>query len=160
AATEVFVTNAVHGARPARSLAGSPAAWPAGPVARQMAAALTRQPPSRPDPATARQPAGIPPAAHPRWRPCRAPPVTGLIANCDPLPPTPPHTPPAGGSPVGGIRNDEVTAGQVTSLGPAGVVISPGPCPPADAGISVEVVRACSGQVPVLGICLGHQAIA
>src|SRR5262249_36420242 len=58
------------------------------------------------------------------------------------------------------IRNDEVTAEQVASLCPAGLVISPGPCTPADAGISVDVVRACSGQVPVLGICLGHQAIA
>ena len=53
-----------------------------------------------------------------------------------------------------------MTAGQVASSGLAGLVISPGPCTPADAGISVDAVRACSGQVPVLGICLGHQAIA
>jgi anthranilate synthase component 2 len=58
------------------------------------------------------------------------------------------------------VRNDEVTAGQVAAAGPAGVVISPGPCAPADAGISVEVVRACAPGIPVLGICLGHQAIA
>jgi len=43
---------------------------------------------------------------------------------------------------------------------PAGVVISPGPCAPAEAGISIDVVRSCAGVVPLLGICLGHQAIA
>ncbi len=58
------------------------------------------------------------------------------------------------------IRNDEVTASQVAAYGPAGVVISPGPCAPAEAGISIEVVRACAAGTPVLGICLGHQAIA
>ena len=59
------------------------------------------------------------------------------------------------------IRNDEVTASQVAANGPAGVVISPGPCAPAEAGISIEVVRACAAHgTPVLGICLGHQAIA
>jgi anthranilate synthase component 2 len=58
------------------------------------------------------------------------------------------------------VRNDEVTAGQVAAFGAAGVVISPGPCAPADAGISIEVVRACAGGTAVLGICLGHQAIA
>jgi para-aminobenzoate synthetase component I len=58
------------------------------------------------------------------------------------------------------VRNDDVPAEQVVALGPDGVVISPGPCTPADAGISVDVVRACSGQTPLLGICLGHQSIA
>jgi anthranilate synthase/aminodeoxychorismate synthase-like glutamine amidotransferase len=58
------------------------------------------------------------------------------------------------------IRNDEVTAEQVAAFGPAGVMISPGPCTPTDAGISVDVVRACAGHAPLLGICLGHQAIA
>ena len=56
--------------------------------------------------------------------------------------------------------NDQVSAQQVASFGPAGVVISPGPCAPADAGISVDVVRVCGGQAPLLGVCLGHQAIA
>jgi anthranilate synthase/aminodeoxychorismate synthase-like glutamine amidotransferase len=64
------------------------------------------------------------------------------------------------GCPVEVVRNDEVTAEQVASLSPAGLVISPGPCTPADAGISMDVVRACGGQIPLLGICLGHQAIA
>jgi anthranilate synthase/aminodeoxychorismate synthase-like glutamine amidotransferase len=61
------------------------------------------------------------------------------------------------------VRNDEVTASQVVTLGPAGVVISPGPCAPHEAGISIGVVRACAAgpvAIPVLGICLGHQAIA
>jgi anthranilate synthase/aminodeoxychorismate synthase-like glutamine amidotransferase len=58
------------------------------------------------------------------------------------------------------VRNDEVTAEQVAALGPAGIVISPGPGTPADAGISIDVVRRCGRSVPVLGICLGHQAIA
>ena len=57
------------------------------------------------------------------------------------------------------VRNDEVTAAQVAGAGAAGVVISPGPCAPAEAGISVDVVRACAGTTPLLGICLGHQAI-
>jgi len=57
-------------------------------------------------------------------------------------------------------RNDEVTAEQVTASGAAGVVISPGPCGPAEAGISMDVVRVCGAVMPVLGICLGHQAIA
>jgi para-aminobenzoate synthetase / 4-amino-4-deoxychorismate lyase len=58
------------------------------------------------------------------------------------------------------VRNDEVTAAQVAGAAPAGVVISPGPCAPAEAGISIDVVRSCAGVIPLLGICLGHQAIA
>jgi anthranilate synthase component II len=58
------------------------------------------------------------------------------------------------------VRNDEVTAAQVAELGPAGIVISPGPCGPADAGISVDVVRICGETTPLLGVCLGHQAVA
>jgi para-aminobenzoate synthetase component I len=160
AASEVFVTNAVHGVRPVRSLANGPAAWQAGPVASQMAAALTRQPPSRPDPAPAAQQVGIPPAPHPRRRPGHARAVTVLIDNYDSFTHNLAHMLAACGCSVEVIRNDEVAAEQVASLGPVGLVISPGPCTPADAGISVDVVRACSGQIPVLGICLGHQAIA
>ena len=65
-----------------------------------------------------------------------------------------------GGARVEVVRNDEVTAAQVADAGPGGVVISPGPCAPAEAGISVEAVRSCAAAgVPLLGICLGHQAI-
>ena len=155
AASEVFVTNAVHGARPVRSLADSPAAWPAGPIASMMAAALTQQPLSRPGPGTARQPVPIPP----RPRPGCARPVV-LIDNYDSFTFNLAHMLAACGCPVEVVRNDEVTAEQVAWLSPAGVVISPGPCTPAEAGISVAVVRACGGQIPLLGICLGHQAIA
>jgi anthranilate synthase component 2 len=58
------------------------------------------------------------------------------------------------------VRNDEVAAADIAALRPAGIVISPGPCAPAEAGISIDVVRACGPLTPLLGICLGHQAIA
>jgi len=57
-------------------------------------------------------------------------------------------------------RNDAISVEQVLALKPAAAVISPGPKTPAEAGISVPLVRALAGQVPVLGVCLGHQAIA
>ncbi|MGH7481035.1 MAG: anthranilate synthase component II, partial [Longimicrobiales bacterium] len=58
-------------------------------------------------------------------------------------------------------RNDEVTVDEVESLGPERVVISPGPCTPALAGISIELVRRLAERgTPLLGVCLGHQAIA
>ncbi len=56
-------------------------------------------------------------------------------------------------------RNDALTPEQALGLGPAAILISPGPCTPAEAGISVPLVRAAAGAVPVLGVCLGHQAI-
>lgn len=57
-------------------------------------------------------------------------------------------------------RNDEVTPEEIEKAGPVGVVVSPGPCTPREAGISVEVVRRFAGKLPVLGVCLGHQCIA
>jgi anthranilate synthase/aminodeoxychorismate synthase-like glutamine amidotransferase len=57
------------------------------------------------------------------------------------------------------VRNDAVTVDDVRNLAPQAIVISPGPCIPSQAGISVEVVRALSDRVPILGVCLGHQAI-
>ena len=56
-------------------------------------------------------------------------------------------------------RNDQVSIGEIDALRPERIVISPGPCTPADAGISVELIRHFAGKVPVLGVCLGHQAI-
>ena len=56
-------------------------------------------------------------------------------------------------------RNDEVTLEEVAALRPEGIVISPGPCTPNEAGISVELVRRFSGTLPILGVCLGHQCI-
>jgi anthranilate synthase/aminodeoxychorismate synthase-like glutamine amidotransferase len=56
-------------------------------------------------------------------------------------------------------RNNQVTIEEVEGLRPDRIVVSPGPCTPADAGISVELIRRFAGKVPVLGVCLGHQAI-
>ena len=56
-------------------------------------------------------------------------------------------------------RNDALTPAEVLALNPSAIVISPGPCTPREAGISVPLVRAAAGVVPILGVCLGHQAI-
>ena len=56
-------------------------------------------------------------------------------------------------------RNDEITLEQIEALGPARIVISPGPCTPNEAGISVGLVRRFAGRIPILGVCLGHQSI-
>lgn len=56
-------------------------------------------------------------------------------------------------------RNDEVTVAEVEVMRPQHIVISPGPCTPAEAGISVELVRKLAQKIPILGVCLGHQAI-
>jgi len=56
-------------------------------------------------------------------------------------------------------RNNEITVDDILRMKPERIVISPGPCTPQDAGISIEVIRRFAGQVPVLGVCLGHQAI-
>jgi anthranilate synthase/aminodeoxychorismate synthase-like glutamine amidotransferase len=56
-------------------------------------------------------------------------------------------------------RNDQVTVNEVVKMRPEGIVISPGPCTPREAGISIELIRRFAGKVPLLGVCLGHQAI-
>lgn len=56
-------------------------------------------------------------------------------------------------------RNDQTTIEEVEQLKPVRIVISPGPCTPREAGISVELIRRFAGRVPLLGVCLGHQAI-
>ena len=56
-------------------------------------------------------------------------------------------------------RNDQVNVDEVEALRPERIVVSPGPCTPSDAGISVELIRRFAGKVPVLGVCLGHQAL-
>jgi anthranilate synthase/aminodeoxychorismate synthase-like glutamine amidotransferase len=56
-------------------------------------------------------------------------------------------------------RNDALTVEDVLALKPAAAVLSPGPCTPADAGILVPLVKALAGRIPILGVCLGHQAI-
>jgi anthranilate synthase component 2 len=57
------------------------------------------------------------------------------------------------------FRNDEIDVAGIASLAPARIVISPGPCTPNEAGVSVPLVKAFSGKIPILGVCLGHQAI-
>jgi para-aminobenzoate synthetase component 2 len=57
-------------------------------------------------------------------------------------------------------RNDELTLADIIALAPAKIVISPGPCTPDESGISLAAIRHFSGQTPILGVCLGHQAIA
>lgn len=56
-------------------------------------------------------------------------------------------------------RNDQVTPADVERMQPERIVISPGPCTPHDAGISIELIRHMAGKAPILGVCLGHQAI-
>ena len=57
-------------------------------------------------------------------------------------------------------RNDKVTTDEIDALRPQRLVISPGPCTPKEAGISVEAIRRFAGRLPVLGVCLGHQSLA
>ncbi|MSP16131.1 MAG: aminodeoxychorismate/anthranilate synthase component II [Myxococcales bacterium] len=63
------------------------------------------------------------------------------------------------GADVRVVRNDAITVGAVTALAPDEIVISPGPGTPNDAGISLALIRAVAGKIPLLGVCLGHQAI-
>ena len=63
------------------------------------------------------------------------------------------------GAEVKVVRNDEITADQALALKPEGIVLSPGPCTPNEAGICLEVIRKADGRMPILGVCLGHQAI-
>jgi anthranilate synthase component II len=63
------------------------------------------------------------------------------------------------GQPVHVVRNDALTVDQAQALNPTALCVSPGPCTPLQAGNSIELIRKFSGQIPVLGICLGHQAI-
>ncbi len=56
-------------------------------------------------------------------------------------------------------RNDEITLEEVENLKPQRIVVSPGPCTPNEAGVSVSLIKAFSGRVPILGVCLGHQSV-
>jgi para-aminobenzoate synthetase/4-amino-4-deoxychorismate lyase len=165
-ASEVFVTNSVHGIMPVRSLAaiplpgtgpaGTDLAWPTGPVSPRLQAALTRRPASG-------DCADIPPPSPggPRRAVRRGSrPMIILVDNYDSFTYNLAHMLAGHGCDVEVTRNDEVSAQDIAAFGPDGIVISPGPGIPADAGISIDVVRGCGHGTPLLGICLGHQAIA
>jgi anthranilate synthase component 2 len=57
------------------------------------------------------------------------------------------------------VRNDELSVAQIDALNPSAIVISPGPCTPNEAGVSVDVIRELGDRIPILGVCLGHQSI-
>ena len=63
------------------------------------------------------------------------------------------------GAEVKVVRNDELDVARIEALAPERIVISPGPCTPNEAGVSLEVVRRLGARIPILGVCLGHQAI-
>jgi anthranilate synthase component 2 len=63
------------------------------------------------------------------------------------------------GEDVRTVRNDAITLDEVEAMAPMRIVISPGPCTPAEAGISVPLIQRFGGRIPILGVCLGHQAI-
>ncbi len=57
------------------------------------------------------------------------------------------------------VRNDELSVAQIEALNPERIVVSPGPCTPNEAGVSLELIRHFAGKLPILGVCLGHQSI-
>ena len=175
-ASEVFVTNSVHGVLAVRSVCGVALPAAPGPATERMAAALAAEagsaatPPAEISLPRVRE-AGPTADADSRLRrqlitrpsPAGAAPLVVVIDNYDSFTYNLVHYLATAGCAVEVVRNDEVTASQIVSLGPAGVVISPGPCAPHEAGISIDVVRGCASNspaIPVLGVCLGHQAIA
>ena len=161
-ATEVFVTNAVAGVVPVTAIETVRRAWEPGPVTAALAATLAaRQEDAPPPPAAAGPRLARPYVGGPPARAAQAgPPLVILIDNYDSFTWNLAHLLSTAGAHVEVVRNDEVTASQVVAAGPAGVVISPGPCAPAEAGISIAAVTACAqARIPLLGICLGYQAI-
>jgi para-aminobenzoate synthetase/4-amino-4-deoxychorismate lyase len=173
AASEVFVSNAVYGVLPVHSIDGCPQSWELGPVTKHCEMVLASRPadgrPAGGRPAGGRPVGGRPAAGRHAvgGRVLTAPgaarrrrPAVILVDNYDSFTYNLAHLLLAAGCHVEVVRNDEVPATQVTASGAAGVLISPGPCAPPEAGISVDVVRGCAGRIPLLGICLGHQAIA
>jgi para-aminobenzoate synthetase / 4-amino-4-deoxychorismate lyase len=161
-ATEVFVTNSVAGLVPARSLDQPAASWSAGPWSSRLRTALASRA-LRPVAVTqtrleARTRAGDA-TTHSR-RLADPSPMIVLIDNYDSFTYNLAHLLLGDQCQVEVVRNDEVTVADIARLRPDGIVISPGPGTPAAAGISVAAVRGCAATTPLLGICLGHQAIA
>jgi para-aminobenzoate synthetase/4-amino-4-deoxychorismate lyase len=153
-ANEVFVTHSGIGIGRVRS----------GPVTEFLAVALAARP-LRAEVARARGAAASAPGPPreavllkpPRGRGAR--PLVVLVDNYDSFTYNLAHLLLGEGAAVEVVRNDEVGVAEVAALRPDGIVISPGPCAPPEAGISVDVVRAFGAGTPVLGVCLGHQVI-
>src|SRR5215469_6501242 len=152
-ASEVFVTSAFRGIVPAVALSTPAARWRPGPVAGRFT-------PGMADLASAEGPRPTPRRSRSRGRILGRGPSIVLLDNYDSFTFNLAHLLMAAGCRVEVIRNDEMTAVDVAAIGAAGLVISPGPCSPAEAGICVEVIRVLHGRIPILGVCLGHQAIA
>lgn len=57
------------------------------------------------------------------------------------------------------VRNDEITIDEIATLAPEKIIISPGPCTPNEAGVSIETIKTFAGKIPLLGVCLGHQSM-
>jgi para-aminobenzoate synthetase / 4-amino-4-deoxychorismate lyase len=158
-ATEVFVTNAVA-ILPVTAIETAQATWPAqpGPVTAILTAALGARSPDAP---VTQPPPAAPVIRLPGGGMGTGRPLVILVDNYDSFTWNLAHLLTTAGARVEVVKNDAVTAAQVTAAEPDGIVISPGPCAPAEAGISIAVVRAAAAAgVPLLGICLGHQAIA
>jgi para-aminobenzoate synthetase/4-amino-4-deoxychorismate lyase len=159
--------QALPGARPlpgTQRLRDAPSAsWEVGPVTLRLREALASRPASSVDadwlPAESHARTRIPISGAARTI-TRGRPLIVLVDNYDSFTYNLAHLLLGAGGEVEVVRNDEVAAADVAALRPAGIVISPGPCAPGEAGISIDVVRECGPVTPLLGICLGHQAIA
>ena len=169
AADEVLVTNSTRGVLPVIAAAsgagdsgagdGRSAGWRPGATTARLAAAVHDPARKSDDRRERARPSSRPPrllAAAPRTS--RVRPVL-VIDNYDSFTYNLVDLLHTAGAQVEVVRNDEVTAAQIAGFRPAGVVISPGPCAPAEAGICVDAVLAIGGRAPVLGVCLGHEAI-
>ena len=159
AADEVLVTNSIRGVLPVLAADGRPDDWQPGPVTARLAAAVRHRAHNTDDHGERASLAAAVPSEFAAVR-ASAGPMVLVIDNYDSFTYNLVHLLLAAGVTVEVVRNDEVTAAQVAGYGAAGVVLSPGPCAPAEAGICVDVVRALGGRIPLLGVCLGHQAIA
>ncbi|MGO8956316.1 MAG: chorismate-binding protein [Streptosporangiaceae bacterium] len=160
AASELFVTNAARGLQPVIGIDGQPAGSRPAPVGSSLAAALQDWRPVNKDNGPGTGPARPDAVSRLAAVRGRASALILVIDNYDSFTYNLVHLLRTSGARLEVVRNDEVTAAQAAELGAAGLVISPGPCAPAEAGICVDVIRALGGRTPVLGVCLGHEAIA
>ncbi len=155
AADEVFVTSAIRGVQPVAS-AIDVGSWPTGPVTRRLTEAWT----DHVERTVARHRGWVDRARDP-WPP-RGPLGPGRLVVVDNYDSFTfnlvHHLGELGADPVI-VRNDEVTAAEVIAARPRGIVLSPGPAGPADAGICVELIETIRSTTPLLGVCLGHQCM-